>query len=331
MSQNAAESMAQGGQVGTLFQYAINQPVTIPRQRSAMIPIINEKIAGEKVSVYNQGADVRHPMNGISLNNTSKLHLMGGPITVFDGSAYGGDALIEDIPPGDQRLLTYAMDLAVEVEPRVDSPGDKLLAAKIVNGVMTLTWKNRMETTYLVKNNATEKRALLIEHPVKPGWDLIEPKQAEERTRAVYRFRVPVEANQSAKLLVVEEMPRLQLVRLLNDTNAPRLYIAQEGMSDKLQAALAQIVKLQDDLAGLTAQRTERETRVKEIEQEQARIRENMKELDRNSELYKQYVAKLTAQEAEFDKLRTETKDLRAKETAKRQEIADFVNGLNIE
>ena len=331
MSQNAADAMAQGGQVGTLFQYAISQPVTIPRQRSAMIPIINQKIEGEKVSVYNQGADARHPMNGLRLKNTSKLHLMGGPVTVFDGNAYGGDALIEDIAPGDERLLTYAMDLAVEVEPRGDTQADQLLTAKIVHGVMSLTWKNRTEMTYNVKNSAAEKRTVLIEHPLRPGWDLIEPKQADERTRGVYRFRVTVEPQQTAKLLVVEEAPRAQLVRLLTDTNAPRLYVSQQGMTDKLKAALQQIIKLQDDLAAIGAQRGERETRIKEIEQEQERIRQNMKELDRNSDLYKQYVTKLTAQETEFEKLRTELKDLRAKETAQKQAIADFVNGLSIE
>ena len=102
-------------------------------------------------------------------------------------------------------------------------------------------------------------------------------------------------------------------------------------MTDKLKAALQQIIKLQDELAAIGAQRGERETRIKEIEQEQERIRQNMKELDRNSDLYKQYVTKFTAQETEFEKLRTELKDIRAKETAKKQEIADFVNGLSIE
>jgi hypothetical protein len=330
-SDNAAAAMAQGGKVGTLFQYAINQPVTIPRQRSAMIPIINQKIEGEKVSVYNTGADARHPMNGIRLKNTSALHLMGGPITVFDGAAYGGDALIEDIPPGDERLLTYAMDLAVEVEPRGEPQADHLLSAKIVHGVMTLTWKNRTETTYNVKSSADEKRTVLIEHPQRSGWDLIEPKQADERTRTVYRFRVPVEPRQTAKLVVIEEAPRVQIVRLTTDDKAPRLYVAQQGISEKLRAALQQIIKLQDELAGIAAQRSERETRIKEIEQEQERIRQNMKELDRNSDLYKQYVTKLTAQETEFEKLRGETKDLRAKEAAKKQEIANFVEGLDIE
>jgi len=324
-AQNAPEAMAQGSKVGTLFQYAINQPVTIPRQRSAMIPIINQKIEGEKVSVYNPSADARRPMNGIRLKNTSKLHLMGGPITVFDGNAYGGDALIEDVPPGDERLLTYAMDLAVEVEQRSDPQPDRLLAGKIVNGVMTLTWKNRTEMTYTVKNSADEKRTVLIEHALRSGWDLVEPKQAEERTRTVYRFRVAVEPGQTAKLLVVEEAPRVQEIALLNDTRAPRMFVSQQGMTDKLKAALQKLIKLQDEMAALAAQRAERETRIKEIEQEQERIRNNMKELDRGSELYRQYVAKLTAQETEFEKLRTDTKELRGKETAKQQEIASFI------
>ena len=55
------------------------------------------------------------------------------------------------------------------------------------------------------------------------------------------------------------------------------------------------------------------------------------KALDRESDLYKQYVEKFTAQEAEFDKLRAETADLRARETAKRQEIADYLTGLRLE
>ena len=35
-------SSAQAGDVGNLFQYAIATPVTLPRQQSAMLPIVNE-------------------------------------------------------------------------------------------------------------------------------------------------------------------------------------------------------------------------------------------------------------------------------------------------
>lgn len=332
LAQNAAAAMAQGARVGTLFQYAINQPVTIARQRSAMIPIINEKVAGEKVDVYSPNLYQTHPMTGILLKNTSKLHLMAGPITVFDGAAYGGDALIEDIAPGDERLVTYAMDLEVEVASQTKSNPDQLLSAKVVHGVMTLSYKTRMETTYTIKNASSDKRTVIVEHMIRPDWTLVQPKQADEKTRLAYRFRVPVEPGKTATLTVVEDYPRAQVVTLSGrDANTTRLYLQRPELGEKLKAALQKLAQMQDDLAALTTQRTQKEARLKEIGQEQERIRQNMRELDRNGELYKQYVQKLTAQETEFDALRGEIKNLTAQETAKSQEIADYVSRLDVE
>ncbi|MEN6304283.1 MAG: DUF4139 domain-containing protein [Armatimonadia bacterium] len=331
LAQGSADAMAAGGKVGTLFQYAITQPVTIPRQQSAMIPIISDRVEGEKLSVYNAAADPRHPMNGIMLKNTSKLHLMGGPITVFDGEAYGGDALIEDMAPGEQRLLTYAMDLPVEVEPQSTSQPQKLLTAKIVNGLMTLTYKQRIETTYSVKNGADEKRVVLIEHPLRQDWKLIEPKEADERSRSAYRFRVPVEAGKTAKLVVVEELPRTEDVSLITaSVGQTRLWTKQTELSARVREALQKLVTLQEEAAALAQQRGGKETRIKEIEQEQSRIRSNMKELDRGSDLYKQYVEKLTKQETEFEALRGQIAELKAQETAKEKEILNYVARLDL-
>lgn len=331
LAATGAAAMAEGGKVGTLFRYAINQPVTVPRKRSAMIPIIGAEVEGEKVSVYNASADAKHPMNGIKLKNTSGLHLMGGPITVFDGGVYGGDALIEDVTPGEERLLTYAMDLAVEVEPQTKSAPEQLMAAKIVNGVLTLTHKQRTETTYVIKNSAKEKRTVLIEHPLRQDWKLVEPKEADERTRSVYRFKVSVDPDKTEKLLVAEEMPEAQVVQLARtNLDDVRLLIAQPQLSAELKAALQKLADLQAQLADITSKRTERETRIKDIDTEQNRIRQNMRELDRQSELYKQYVQKLTNQEAELDQLREEVRTLRADETAQKKAVADYVASLNV-
>ncbi|MDZ4821430.1 MAG: hypothetical protein SGJ20_20905, partial [Planctomycetota bacterium] len=48
------QAAAQGGDVGELFQYTIDTPVKLNRQQSAMLPIVNEKVEGEKLSIYNQ-------------------------------------------------------------------------------------------------------------------------------------------------------------------------------------------------------------------------------------------------------------------------------------
>lgn len=324
-------AMAAGSKVGTLFQYAINQPVTIPRKRSAMLPIINDKIEGEKLSIYNASVDAKHPMNGIKLKNSSPLHLMGGAVTVFDGGVYGGDALIEDIPPGDERVMTYAVDLAVEVEPQSKSAPQELVAAKIVHGVLTLTHKQRMETTYVVKNRAEQPRTVLVEHPVRPDWTLVEPKEPAERTRANYRFRLLVEPGKTEKLTVVEEWPTVEIVRLADrGLDQLKTIIIQPQLSPELKAALQKAADILAELAVLQAQREEAEARIQEIEAEQTRIRQNMRELDRTSELYKQYVQKLAQQEQEFETLREQVRTLREQEAAKSQELADYLAGLDV-
>ena len=79
-------------------------------------------VKGEKVSIYNAGVQAKHPLNGLRLTNSTDLHLMQGPITVFDGGAYAGDAKIEDLPPGTERLISYALDLNTEVAPGSQGP-----------------------------------------------------------------------------------------------------------------------------------------------------------------------------------------------------------------
>ena len=108
--------------MGNFFQYSIDTPVTLPRQQSAMLPIVTGDVKAEKVSIYNQDVQAKHPLAGLKFTNTTGLYLMQGPITVFDGGAYAGDAKIEDLPPGTERLISYALDLDTEVAPESEGP-----------------------------------------------------------------------------------------------------------------------------------------------------------------------------------------------------------------
>lgn len=332
LAEAGVDAMAEASRVGALFQYAVAQPVTIPRQRSAMIPIVNTRIEGEKLSVYSQAADARRPMNGLLLKNTTDLHLMAGAITVFDGGVYGGDALIEDIPAGDERLLTYAVDLTLEVEPQTKIRDAEFLSASMQRGIVTIRRRHHSEMSYNIKSTAQEDRVVLVEHPLRDGWELVEPEKADERTRSAHRFRVPVEAGKTAALKVVETRPISELVRITDrDLDQVRLLLQMPQISPTLREALAAVVAMQTELATLAAQRAEKETRIKEIEAEQERIRKNMAELDRQSQLYRQYVEKFTEQEQEFEQLRGEVRELRATEDEKRKAMQDFIMGLNIQ
>lgn len=325
------ETMAEGQEMGALFEYQIDQPVTILRQQSAMLPIVNEEIEAEAVSVYNPSTHIKHPMYGVWLTNSTKLTLADGPVTVYAYDSYGGDALIETIEPGGKRLLTYALDMKMEVAPEDATTTSQVMTLKIVRGVLEEEQKMRMERTYRVQNRDTKARTLLIEQMIQPGWELVEPKQPEEKTANFYRFKLNVPANNAHTLKVVEEMPQRRTVALVSaDTQTIALYLRNAAASDALKKALQEIVKRQNEIAQKQAEVAEANAGIQAIEQDQTRIRENMAQLDKTSELYKSYVKKLTEQESEIERLRTRVRTLQGEINTARNALANYIQNLSV-
>jgi len=330
--QRGVAAAAQAAQAGELFQYHINTPVTLARQKSAMLPILNENVEGEKLSIYNQNVQAKFPLNGFRLKNTSTLHLMQGPLTVFEQGTYAGDARIEDLAPGQERLLSYGLDLKTEVEPQTGSGRNDLVTVKIRKGTLIATRKASEEKTYNVRNRDQKKKTVLVEHPFRSDWELIEPKQKPERTRDIYRFPVAVDPDKTAKLVVNEEKQfdeRVQLINASTDTIA--YYVRAQKVSSKVKDALQKAVQLRDKLNQTSAERARREQRTNEITQEQGRIRENMAKLNANSELYVRYVKKLDQQETDLEKLREEIEGLKNTEAQQQRELNDYLLNLNVE
>src|ERR671937_130517 len=101
-----------------------------------MLPIVNQDVQATRVSIYNQGVHAKFPLLGLKFKNTSGLHLMQGPITVFEGGNYAGDARILDLQPNEERLLSYAIDLGTEVNPVPASDNGKLTSVKVAKGIL---------------------------------------------------------------------------------------------------------------------------------------------------------------------------------------------------
>jgi len=323
---------AKGLETGELFQYAIDAPVSLPRQTSAMLPILSEKIEGQKLSIYNPAVHAKYPLNGYRLKNTSALHLMQGPITVFDAGAYAGDARIEDLPPGQERLISYALDLKSEVEMLGDQDQQELVTVSLRKGTLLATRRLIEAKTYHVKNRDQKQKTVLIEHPFRAEWTLKEPPQAPERTRNLYRFPLAVEPGQSAKLQVREERLTQQALRL-SDSGWDQItyYVQGPKVSSAVREALQKAASLRDRLSQTATRRSQFEQRIKDISQEQGRIRENMAKLPQNSELYGRYVKKLDQQETETEKVQKEVETLRGTEAAQRKELNDYLMALDLE
>ena len=323
--------MAMAEDKGELFEYRIDQPVTLAKHTSALLPIIGQTLQGQKVSLYNQNVNAKHPLNGYRLKNTSALHLMQGPITLFDSGTYAGDARIEDLPPGQDRLISYALDLKTEVEPTLAGGTQELATVSLKKGTMLISRRLVEDRTYLVKNRDAKAKTVLIEQPYRADWKLAEPKEPAERTRDMYRFSVTVDPGKSATLRVKETLPIQESILLMESGIDQIAYYQQaKEVSPKVKEALQRVVQLRSKLDDARAQRARLDQRTAEITTEHARIRENMQRLQQNSDLYTRYVKKLDQQETELEKLRKEIESLKNTEEEHRRELQHYVMNLDV-
>jgi hypothetical protein len=324
------ESAATAGNVGELFQYAIRTPVTLSRHESAMLPILNSDVKAEKFSIYNPTVQPKHPLNGLKLTNSTDLHLMQGPITVFDADTYAGDAMILDIPPGSERLISYALDLDTEVAPESKGHPEQITSVRIAKGTLIIDRKFTRSQEYIVKNSGKKAKKVLIEYAFDPNWTLVAPKQPAEKTRDKYRFVVDAKPGEPAKLVVEEERTEPQMIALNNsDDNTISFYIRSDKVSDKVKAALANLIKQKQAIQEVAQKRGQLEQQLRSIVDEQARIREDMGKLDHATDLYKRYVKKLNDQEDEIEKLHPQIKELQDRENQLRKSLDDFLLGLD--
>ncbi|THJ09697.1 MAG: hypothetical protein CAF43_011590 [Nitrospira sp. CG24C] len=323
--------MAMAEDKGELFEYRIDQPVTLAKHQSALLPIIGQTLQGQKVSLYNQSVNAKHPLNGYRLKNTSSLHLMQGPITLFDSGTYAGDARIENFPPGQDRLISYALDLKTEVEPKLEGGTQELATVSLKKGTMLITRRLVEDRTYLVKNRDAKAKTVLIEQPYRADWKLAEPKEPAERTRDLYRFSVAVDPGKSATLRVKETLPIQESILLMEGGIDQIAYYQQaKEVSQKVKEALQRVVQLRGKLDDTRTQRTRLDQRTAEITAEHARIRENMQRLPQNSDLYTRYVKKLDQQETELENLRKEIERLKNAEEEQRRELQNYVMNLDM-
>jgi hypothetical protein len=328
----SVNSAATGMQLGDSFMYRIERPVNLARQKSAMLPIVAKDIEGTKVSIYNQSTQAKFPLLGLKFKNTSGVNLMQGPITVFENDTYAGDSRIMDLQPGEERLLSYAMDLGTEVEPVLAEAKDKLTKVKLHKGLLFKTTKERVVRTYKAKNRTRQDRLLIIEHPYDPAFKIVSKEQPSERARDVYRFEVTLPADNTASLEVAEERDVEQSVQLTNsDDQAIRFFINQSVSSEKVKAALQKAIELRTTWAKTQQNLAEVQRQVKDIVDDQTRLRANMRELPQSAPIYKKYLDKFEKQEGQIEEMQATIKTLQDTEHKQRQEYDGYLGALDVE
>jgi hypothetical protein len=323
-------SVASAVSLGELFEYTVGS-VSLPRQRSAMIPIITDPIEVERVSIYNQSVLARNPLNGARVKNTTKKHLLAGPITVIDGATYAGDAQIDNLPPGQERLLSYGVDLQMLVDAKDNSQENLIQTGKIVKGILYVTHKLVNTQSYVAENKSDHDKVLIVEHPRQAGWDLVDSPTPLEKTDSVYRFREAVGAGKAEKLTVKEQLVTDETISLINCDPGPLDFYRQQGQIPKpIVDALSKAIAMKQPMVDTQRQMDEAKGRLSDITTEQSRIRDNLKSVKETTQYYTRLMTKLNDQEDEIEKTQKSAADLQKQLDQERSDLEQYLGNLSV-
>ena len=150
----------QGRELGDLFEYRFSTPVTVKKSESAMLPFLQQKITSRKLLIYSDRS-LQNPMNAAEITNNSGKTLDGGPITVFDGGAYAGEALVETFKAGDKRLISYGVDLGTRITTAFDSTRDVVREFRANRGILTTKTAILETQTYSIRNVDAKAKTLI--------------------------------------------------------------------------------------------------------------------------------------------------------------------------
>lgn len=335
VDQAANITAAASSEATTQVIFTFPEPISVASGHSLLVPFISAQIEAERLSFYLPDTQPRHPLASVKLVNAGENGLPPGVLTLYEQEANGriafvGDARLNALPAGEERIISYAVDQKVTVTQN-STDVQNVTAVKIVNGTMILTSREIYKTTFEVTGAAREARAVLLQHPKWYGWELTSPAlDAVEETPDFYRVTLGVAAGEVAPLNFTFERTLEDQIYLGNlDDYSLELYIDATYLSEDVKAQLVRILEMRQNLAIKRQELDLLQREVGEIVNEQGRIRQNLASVPENSDLHKRYLETLAQQEDRLAELNATIDTKQAEVRALESELGVFIASQN--
>jgi len=324
---------AEAKSAGDFFEYDIKQKISIGKNQSALVPILQAHIEAEKVTLWNPESA---PLRALWIKNTSGQVLDAGSFNVLEADTFAGEGVFETIHADERRLLSYAGDAAIHVKYADESSETPMSRIRIAKGTVQITREQQKTSKITIRDADANPRQVIVEYPAEEGWILSPGTQKpEETTESYHRFRVKVEPEKTAELKI-ESIHPLEETFELDDLDSEKVdvIVQQKRMTPALQSTFDRILQQKEKVSAISNQIADRKRESDQISNDQNRIRENMKALKGSSEekaLIQRYVSQLDGQESRLAVLRKEVADLTAQQNAASDELERMILQVNLD
>ncbi len=333
---SSVQAQTRERQVGDLFEYQIEKPVTVKRNQSALVPILLKAFAGRSVLLYQKAARVENPIRCVEFENTTGLTLEGGPVTVLEQGSYVGEAMLDTLKPKDQRLVGYAVELAVRVLDNIDSHTDRVSRVTVRQGYLKTHYAQIRKTTYTFTSKADKEQTLYLDHPRDDSnWRLVSKDAPHETTENYWRFKLPLPPNGVSRFAVEQHQTQSQSFNLSELHHVHfESFLSSKYLDKKTEAALRESFKERSSIAEIDRKIAEVQNERNQIHAEQKRIRENLGSLGERAsekELRERFVRTLGQQEDRLESILAEEKQLKVDRNAAQERLQNLIIRLDYE
>jgi len=284
-------------------------------------------LTARKLLIYSDTSTV-NPLNSVEITNSTGKTLDGGPITVYDANAYAGEALVETLKKGDKRLLSYGVELGTRVTTAFESQGQIVREAHFQRGVLATKTAAAETRTYTIRNVDQEEKTLIIEHPVRQGYKVLNQTPIETTANA-YRFEVRLGPDATEKFAVKEERIIENTIALTNLTpDVIATFVQNRNISEAARTQLGQVLDLKRQIATADGELERAQQAIQNLFQDQERLRQNINSLNRvagQEQQVQTYSRQLAAQEAQLAALRDRLSQMQQRKTTLEGQLNDLI------
>lgn len=320
-------------EVGDLLHYTIDNPVTVRRQQSALVPILHRDFRGKRIAIYNPDVREQNPMSALLFKNSTGLTLEGGPMTVLEDGAYIGEAMLDTIKPDEERVIPFSVELGCRVQVDHRSDLTDVHRTRISNGTLRLRRYRLNRRIYAIANKTDRAIDLFLDHRYARGYELVDTPSPVERTDSFLRFRFDVPAKQTMEFVVSEKGEETESISIsTTDVETFGVWLRNGYVDAATHAALAEIAALLTEIGAFGRQLEAHEAAIKQIFENQGRLRENLKALGTGADekrLRERYVSELAGEEDRIGALRKAIEELGAARKAKEAEVRTKIAALS--
>jgi len=336
--QGSTRARSKPAAVAGSVRYQLTEPVSIRRGASSLVSILNKPVAGEDAFLFRPDANGpgsdRHPFRAVRLVNESGYTLEPGPIAIFAHGTFVGDSLLQRLEVGETAWIPYALDGGTTVTVTTGDDERPVRLVAIERGMVTVETTGIRTTRYTVAAGREAARMIYIRHAKTAGFVPRElPPNAIDQGQS-YLVPLPLAAAKTTVLAIEERQPRRRTIAILDGNRIGEVAAYVDGAPAPIAEKLRVVIALRKDLDAVEQDLGLLRTRVGDLSQRAAEIRESIRAIDKVNgagDLRKKLLANLAQVTADSDAV---ARTLGAKTEAissSRGRLADAIRELTLD